>query len=247
MDILNYFDRTEKYLELINPTSIEKIMKLGRVLRLNENSRVIDFGCGYAEMLLKWANEFGISGIGIEIRQKVCDRAKEKINENGLDEKIRVFCGIGSEYRFEENKYDAATCIGATFIWSGFQSAIQAMKPAIKTGGRLAIGEAYWLKKDIPAELAERMPGTTTESDILKIARQEGFDFEFIIRSSYDDWDNYETSNWLGGLQWIEENPNHPQRQDMLDMVRSEQDLYINYTREYVGWAIYVLKPMIVD
>lgn len=243
MDILDYFDKSEQYIELINPTSIEKIMKLGRVLRLNRDSRVIDFGCGYAEMLVKWAVEFGISGIGIEIRQKVCDSADKKIAGNGLDEKIKVFCGNGSEYRFQEKEFDVASCLGATFIWSGFKSAIQAMKPAIKTNGRLAIGEAYWLKEDIPANLAERMKDVETESEMLKIARREGFDLEFIIRASNDDWDNYEASNWLGALQWIEENPGHPQRQDMIDMVRSSQDFYINYSREYIGWAIYVLKP----
>jgi trans-aconitate methyltransferase len=116
------------------------------------------------------------------------------------------------------------------------------MKPAIRNSGRLAIGEVYRLKGDIQAEYAERLTGVTTEPELLTIARQEGFDFEFIIRASQDDWDNYETSNWLGVLQWIEENPEHLQRQDMIDMLHSEQDLYIKCTREYLGWAMYVLK-----
>ena len=244
MNFFDYVNRAERNIELINPTSIEKIMKLGEVLSLNENSRVIDFGCGYAEMLVQWAGKFGISGIGIDIREQACLRARKKIAEKGFSERIEIFCGKGADFEFEEHGYDVATCIGASFIWKGFQTAIQAMRSAIKPGGRLAIGEAYWRKRDVPEVYIKEIPDATTEPEMLKIARQEGYDFEFIIRASDDDWDNYETSNWLGAMQWIEENPDHPERQDMIDMLHREQDLYINYTREYLGWAIYVLKPV---
>jgi len=245
MDFFDYGNRAEHNIELVNPSSIEKIIRLGKVLSLNESSRIIDFGCGYAEMLVHWASEFGISGVGIDIREQACRRARKKIAEKGLNKRIEVVCGKGADYKFKEHEFDIATCIGATFIWEGFRSAIQAMKLAIKPGGSLVIGEVYWLKSDIPKELVERMPAVTTESEMLKIARQEGFDFKFIIRASDDDWDNYETSNWVGALKWIEENPEHPQRQDMIDMLHREQDLYINYTRKYIGWAMYVLKPAV--
>lgn len=245
MDFFEYVDRAERNIEIVNPSSLDKIIKLGEVLDLNASSRIIDFGCGYAEMLIQWATKFGISGVGIDIRDQACKRAKEKIAEKGLNKRIEIVCGKGADYRFKEHEFDVASCIGSTFIWEGFRSAIKAMKPAIKPGGSLVIGEVYWQQSDIPKELVERMPSVTTESEMLKIARQEGFDFEFIIRASDDDWDNYETSNWVGARKWINENPEHPQRQDMIDMLRREQDSYIDFTRKYIGWAMYVLTPAV--
>ena len=60
---------------------------------------------------------------------------------------------------------------------------------------------------------------------------------------SRDDWDRYESGNWVGLLRWIEENRNHPERQAVIDRLHNSQDEYFRYGRQYFGWAIYVLDP----
>ena len=113
---MNFFDLvniSERYMELVNPSTAEKMLTLGKFLRLHEGSRVIDFGCGYAEALVLWAERFGILGIGVDIREHACERARKKVSDRGLSDRIEIVCGRGSEYLFEEGAFDAATCIGA--------------------------------------------------------------------------------------------------------------------------------------
>lgn len=230
-------------MEIVNPSSPEKVLKLGRSLRLREGSRVIDFGCGYAEPLLLWAEAFGISGIGIDVRQAACDRAREKLEAKGLSERIEIVCASGAEYPFETAAFDAATCIGATFIWGGFQPAVRAMKGAIRQGGRLGVGEPYWRHANVPQEVRELDPEIPFEPDILQAARAEGFELETIIRSGLDDWDRYQSDNWHGLILWLEENPDHPEREQVYHFLRRQQDEYFTYGREHLGWAMMALVP----
>ena len=244
MEFFDLVNISERYIELVNPTTPEKVVKLGDVLGLRENSRVIDFGCGYAEALVLWAERFGIQGTGIDVREHACERARQKVATHGLSERIEIVCANGAQYAFEENVFDAATCLGASFIWGDFRKTVQAMRRAVHPSGRLGIGEPYWRRDCVPPEYAARNPSFQRETDLLRIAREEGFDLGYVLRSSHDDWDRYQADNWRGLLTWLEENPGHPEREQVTAHLRANQDDYLRYGREYLGWAMYVLVPM---
>ena len=245
MDFFDLVTISERTMELVNPSTPEKILKLGRFLRLQEGSRVIDFGCGYAEALVLWAEAYGISGVGIDIRQSACDRARQKVEARGLAERIEIICAKGAEYAFETAAFDAATCIGASFIWGGFQPTVRAMKRAIRKGGRLAVGEPYWRHAGVPREVRDREPEIPFEPDILRAMRAEGFDLETVLRASLDDWDRYQSGDWHGLILWLEENPDHPDRDQVINHLRQQQDEYLAYGREHIGWAMMVLAPAV--
>ena len=74
MEFFDLMSISHRYMEILNPSSSEKIIKLGKLLKLKKGNRVIDFGCGCAEPLILWAEEFGITGIGIDISEDFCDQ-----------------------------------------------------------------------------------------------------------------------------------------------------------------------------
>ncbi len=243
MDFFELMSISHRYMEILNPSTPEKIIKLGKILRLKEGSRVIDFGCGCAEPLVLWAEEFGISGIGIDISEDFCDRARKKLAEKGLAKRIEIVCCPGTDYRFQEGSFDAATCIGATFVFGGYRQTIQAMKNAIKSTGRLGIGETYWRSHSVPPEYAQSQTSTHLEEELLQIAREEGFEVEYVVRASHDDWDRYSADNWHGLIRWLEANPGHLERKQVIDHLHQTQGDYFRYEREYMGWAMYLLTP----
>jgi ubiquinone/menaquinone biosynthesis C-methylase UbiE len=242
MEFFELKDISERFFELLNPTSTEKILQVGEILGFKPGSRVIDFGCGFGECLVLWAENFGINGVGIDIRPYACERAKNKIKCHGLDSRIEIICGDAAEYRYEPESFDSATCIGATFIWGNLGQAIRGMKPSVKPGAKLAIGECHLLKSDPPAEYIKIIGEIFRENDLLRFARDEGYDFEYVIRSTHEDWDRLECSNWQGLLRWIEENSDHPERDEVIKHLHASQDEYLTWGREYLGWAIYILN-----
>ncbi len=243
MEWFDYYDIAERFIELINPTTNAKMMQLAEILGLKPNQQVIDFGCGYAEMLTLWAQKHGIKGIGIDIRSNACKRAEKKIIDNNIQESIKVVCGNAKEYTFEPYKYDFACCIGATFIWGGWGETIEGMRKAIVPHGKLVIGELHWQNEYIPAPIFRNTPGTLTELELWQMAMDKGYEIEYLLRSSQEEWDNYNASNWRGLIHWIQENSSHPERDQVVKFLHTEQEEYFRYTKDNFGWAIYVLTP----
>jgi ubiquinone/menaquinone biosynthesis C-methylase UbiE len=244
MDFFELMGISHRYMEILDPSTSEKIIKLGRLLKLKKGSRVIDFGCGCAEPLTLWAEEFGITGIGIDISKDFCDRARDKLVKRGLSGQIEIVCAPAADYVFEEGTFDAATCIGATFAFGGFQQTIQALKRAVHQNGRLGIGETHWLSSQINPEYAQKQTTTHTELELAQFARSEGFELESIIRASRDDWDRYMSDSWYALVRWLEENPNHPDHEQVFKHFRTDQDDYLQFHSQYMGWAMYCLTSI---
>lgn len=243
MEFLDLKDISERDLELINPTSAEKIITVGSFAGLAPGKRLIDFGTGTGEPLALWADYFGISGIGIDIRPLACERAREKMKKRGVKDRVEIVCENGAEYAFTPHSFDVVCCLGASFIWGGFQPTLQAMARAAAPGGKLIIGEPYWHRQPEAGDEAQQDIEVHTEYELLQIIRQEGWELAYVVRASRDDWDRYEAGNWQGLLRWLQENPDHPERQVVLDHLREIQDWYLRFGREFLGWAIYVLEP----
>ncbi len=243
MEFMDLMSISHRYMEILGPSTPEKIIKLGKVLQLKKGSRVIDFGCGCAEPLALWAEEFGITGIGVDISEDFCDRARQKLTSKGLSDRIKIVCSSGADYKFEEGAFDAATCIGATFIFGGYLQTVQAMKRAVRQNGRLGIGETHWLSDQVNPVYAQKQTTTHTEMELVQFTRNESFELEHIIRASYDDWDRYMSDSWYGLIRWLEENPTHPDYEQVFNYFRADQDEYLQYLRQNLGWAMYCLAP----
>ena len=245
MDDLDLYTIGERDIELVNPTSPEKIILVGKMLGMGPGKTVIDFGAGYAEPLIIWAEHFGISGVGVELREACCERARKKITARGLGARLKIVQADGSKYKLKDT-YDFAVCVGASFIWGGFGPTVRNLKKAVRPGGKIAVGEPYWNSLPAPKAYVKRMGDYKiyTEQELVELARKEDYDFEYIVRSNLDDWDRYETGNWYGHQKWLEENPHHPDRKQVIDWLHKNQEEYLRWGRQYLGWAVYLMRPL---
>ena len=92
MDIWQLIDISEQNLALVNPIAPQKVIEAGQAAGLNQDSRVIEFGAGYGEILKIWGKAFGISGLGVEIRETACQRAKTSLAGAGVQNQISIVC-----------------------------------------------------------------------------------------------------------------------------------------------------------
>ena len=244
MNFLEIKNISDRFMDLINPISPEKIIQVGQAMGLQEGDQVLDMGSGFGELLVLWAEHFGIQGVGVEVRAPACKRAQAKINQRGLSDRLRIVCQNAAEYPIQANRYDAVTCLGATFIWDGFRGAIQNLKPVLRTGGHLVMGEPYWRRSQVPPEIAEQHQ-IHQEIALLEIIREESMTLKYLVRASESDWDRYESEDWLGLVDWLGNHPDHPDREVIQSHFLKEQEEYLRYGREYIGWAIYVLTSAI--
>jgi len=237
----------EKGMTLANPCTAEKIVSVGKALGLQEGHCVLDLACGYGEMLALWAEHFAITGVGVDIREEACSRARESLNGRCLGDRIEIVCANAAVYKPKDTKFSAVAAIGASSVWGGYQGTLRATRQIVGSRGHLAIGMPYLLSDSTPEEYRQRCGHVRSEYELLQITRAEGFDFSCIVRASHEDQDRYEGEQWANLIEWIDGNARHPERQEAIDHLHRIQDQYLEHRRANEGWAIYVLSPSTYD
>jgi SAM-dependent methyltransferase len=236
-----FFAVVEREHELQNPTSAEKIVLLGERLRLGAHSHVFDVASGRGGPAVLLARTFGCRVTCVERSEDFHDAARQRVEEAGVADLVELVLGDALAYPLEPERYDAALCLGATFVWGGLDETLAALAPAVRSGGFVAVGEPYWRAWPLPQGY-EPGPGHDFVTLPETVARVEaaGLDPTGLICSSLDDWDRYETLHWLAADEWLREHPDDPEAAAIRARVDADREHYLRYQRDLLGWAIVV-------
>jgi SAM-dependent methyltransferase len=224
--------------ELQNPTSDEKIRLLGSYLRLTGESRVLDVACGKGGPALLLAGTYGCHVSGIEIRPAFAEEARQRAAALGLDSRVEVRTADAATADFEPNAFDAALCLGASFVWGTIADAASALQPFVRPRGFVAIGEPFWRRWPLPESVdPESFVGLADT-----VARLEGAGYALtgIVAASEDDWDRYESLQWRALEEWLDRRPEDGEIAEIRARHDRRRSDYVRFHRELRGWAIFV-------
>lgn len=238
--IPRYYVVAESGHELQNPTSPEKLTLLGRRLGLGPGSRVLDVASGRGGPAILLAAETGCSVHGIEVSPEFHAAAVERAAEAGLADRVTFDCADAAGATFDTEAYDAALCLGASFVFGGLVQTIDVLEPAVRPGGFVVVGEPYWRRLPLPADYADRGDPWTTLEGTVVVFETTGIPVVSVIASSEDDWDRYETLHWLAVERWLEANADDPDAAEVRAWHEASKRTYLRYGREHLGWAILV-------
>jgi SAM-dependent methyltransferase len=238
--IPRYYVVAESEHEIQNPTSAEKLRLLGRRLGLGPESRVLDVASGRGGPALLLAGELGCRVEGIELAPEFHAAAVARAAEAGLSERVSFRLGEARAVELEPEGYDAALCLGASFVYGGLADTVEALAPAVRPGGHVAVGEPYWRRLPLPEDYADRDQPFTTLAGTVLAFETAGLPVVSVIASSEDDWDRYETLHWRAVERWLAASPDHPDAADIRARHEHEKANYLRYGRELLGWAVFV-------
>jgi SAM-dependent methyltransferase len=227
--------------EIQNPTSADKIRLLGEVLGLGPGSHVLDLAAGTGGPAVLLAGTFGCRLTCVERAPEFVAAARERVAAAGLDDRIEIVEADASTY--ELGRYDAALCLGATFVFGGLVPTLERLRPAAPI---LAVGEPYWRVWPLPP--AADGPRRTDEEEWLPLAQtverveSTGVRVVSLISSSEDDWDRYESLHWQTLDTWLAANPGHPQAEEFRQRGADHRARYLAWERTAMGWAIFVCR-----
>lgn len=237
--IPRYFVVAEAEHELQNPTSEEKLLLLGARLGLGPGSRVLDVASGRGGPAVLLAREYGCTVDGIEIAPEFHAVAVERAADTGVADRVSFRLGDAARADLEPGSYDAALCLGASFVYGGLADTVDALAPAVRPGGYLAVGEPYWRRLPLSQDDEDRGdPWTTLEGTVVVFETSE-LPVVTVIASSEDDWDRYETLHWRAVEQWLVANSDDPDAAEIRTRHEREKRTYLRHGREYLGWAIF--------
>jgi len=208
------------------------------------HARVADLGCGWAELLLRMlAAEGTATGVGIDTDAGAIERGLAAAAARGLRDRVRL--EVADIAAMTSGPADVVLCIGASYAWAGVRPALQAIRPLLRPGGRLLLGEPYWERPPGPQALAAlgAVAGDLGSlADLTDLAVACGYGITAVATASTGEWDAYE-SGWCGGLErWLLHHPCSPRA----DRVRAAADRHrqgwLNGRRGTLGFAYLTLS-----
>jgi SAM-dependent methyltransferase len=234
-----YHAVVEREHELQNPTSAEKIRLLGERLRLGPRSHVLDVASGRGGPALVLAGAFGCRITCVERAEEFHTVARRRVAEAGLEGLIELVHADASAFPLEPERYDAALCLGASFVWDGLAGTLQALVPSVRPRGFVAVGEPYWRTWPLPDGFRpEEGYEFVTLAETVERFEAAGLEPVTVIDASLDDWDRYETLHWLAADEWLHEHPDDPDAQEIRARVEADRRRYLRWQRDLLGWAI---------
>ncbi|EJU8848290.1 SAM-dependent methyltransferase [Salmonella enterica] len=245
MDIPRIFTISESEHRIHNPFTPEKYATLGHVLRMKPGMRILDLGSGSGEMLCTWARDYGVTGTGIDISPLFTTQAKQRAEELGVSEFVHFIHNDVAGY-IDEEKYDVAACIGATWIAGGVAGTIDLLTKSLKPGGIILIGEPYW--RQVPeTEESAHACGVSSVADFRPLPElvaffdQLDYDVVEMVLADQQGWDRYEAAKWMTMRRWLKENPDDEFAQEVRTELTVAPKRHVTWTREYFGWGIFAL------
>lgn len=231
-----------------NPLSETKLMGILQKSDLQPQAKVIDIGAGKCELLIRLVEQYQVKATGIELYEGAIEEAKrnaeDRIPQDTID--FIVDDANAAVAKLSPGDFDLALCIGSTHALGGLKPTLQTLSRLVKKGGYLLIGEGYWKQSPDPAYLEAL--GGAEESELnshagnVMLAEELGLAPLWSYVTSDDEWDAYE---WLYSSSiesFCYEHPDDPDREAMLERIRSWRRTYLTWGRDTLGFGLYLFR-----
>ena len=243
---LRHHEIAETDHRILNPFSEAKLRLLGEVAEVRAGMRHLDLACGKGELLCRWAEWFGTSGVGVDLSAVFAGAARARSAELGVADRVEVIEGDAAAYVAEPGAFDLVSCLGATWIGGGLAGTLALMRPALRPGGTMLVGEPYWIEPPPPEAIEAEGVGPDDFTSLAGTADRiadTGYELVEMVLASQDDWDRYEAVQWATITRWLAANPGDPDHAAMVAFRDRGRRTYLAWGRRYLGWGVFVVLP----
>jgi SAM-dependent methyltransferase len=226
-----------------NPISAAKIERVLDLLSLDETSRVLDLGCGRAELALRIIERFGSTVVAVDHSEFMLDAARERAQWTGVLGKLQLDDSDIRNFAADPETFHLTVMLGAGGIAGGMAGICRQLKEWTRGGGYILIGDGYWRRKPHPGYL-RFLGGSGTQFLDHRGNVQAGVAAGLIpmhaTTATTDEWDEYEWKYCRSIERYAREQPVDPDVPAMLERIRRWRDAYLRWGRDTLGFALYL-------
>src|SRR5262249_47519240 len=143
---------------ICNPVDVEKVDAVLDLLDLPPGARVLDAGCGKAEILIRLierragglVGSAGITGIGVDRSARFLEEGHRSAARRVASGSLELIEGDVVAYLKDTvagsgvgagavGSFDAALCTGSTHAFGGFRQTLRALARVVRPGGEILI------------------------------------------------------------------------------------------------------------
>ncbi|WP_345574403.1 SAM-dependent methyltransferase [Nonomuraea rosea] len=243
---LRFHEIAESRHRILNPLTDDKLDLLGVICRIPAGARQLDLACGKGEMLSRWAADYGLRGVGVDISKVFLNDARSRAENLGVADRVDFIEADAGTYKDTSEPYDIVSCIGATWIGGGLQGTLSLLRPQLRPEGIALVGECYWASPPPPEAsaalgMSEEVTSLAGTAESIEAA---GFELLEMVMANQDSWDRYVASQWWTISDWLRDNPADPDASAMRGFLAQSRRAHLEYGRRYLGWGVFVVRPV---
>ncbi|MGH3092619.1 MAG: SAM-dependent methyltransferase [Gaiellaceae bacterium] len=229
-----------------NPLNEKEVDALVERLPLGGAARVVDLGCGKAELLIRILERHDASAVGVDLSPYFLAEARGEAARRAPGACLELREEDVARTRLEPESFDLAIAVGVGGIWNGYGEALRTLARLVPPGGHVLLGEGYWRREPSAAYLealgAER-DELAGHDGLVAAAREAGLELVEALESSETDWERYERRWAQNGERWAADHPEHPEREELLAWIGNGRHRFERLGgRETLGFGLFLFR-----
>jgi SAM-dependent methyltransferase len=226
-----------------NPISEDTIDTLIGLLPLGASDRALDVGCGRGELLIRLAEATGAHGFGLDSSEAQIARARHEAATRLPATDMLFETRDGGTLVAPAGSFALAACVGSSHALGGLVPTLERLSELVRPGGHVVVGEGYWIRPPLPAEL-EILGASEDElpdlPGLLAAGDGHGLRPVYLASATDEDWRRYEWAYVLNLETYAAANPDEPGIQlvrDRAEFARTRRLLAARHG-ESLGFAL---------
>jgi len=127
--------------------------ELGGLCHIDQDSHVLDVGCGVGVTPCFLAKRYGCRVLGVDIRARMVERSEERARREGVADRVAFRVADAQGLPFEDELFDAVITESVTSFPADKQRAVNEYVRVTRPGGYVGLAESTWLETPPPPEL----------------------------------------------------------------------------------------------
>jgi len=231
--------------DFCNPVGSEKVDRMLALLELTAGQRVVDIGCGKAELLIRLVERSRVSGVGIDLNPHWLGEGRARAASRVPDGDLTLLQMDVADFMGQEESFDVGVCIGATHAYGSYRKTLKTLPRLVRPGGLVLVGEGYW-KRDPDADylmaLGAQREEFTDHKGNIEAGVEEGLTPLYSQVSSEDDWDHYEGLYVRAIERFASSYPDDPDSEEMTARIRRWRTIFHRWGRSTLGFGLYLFQ-----
>ncbi|MGE3073919.1 MAG: class I SAM-dependent methyltransferase [Dehalococcoidia bacterium] len=135
-----------------HPGGLDLTLRLGRLLQLGPESRVLDVACGRGTSAIALARAFGCSVHGVDLGAANIEAARDAARQVGVDRLLSFEVGDAEALPCTDASFDAVLCECAFCTFPSKEAAAAEFARVLRPGGKLGVSDIT-RQGELPTEL----------------------------------------------------------------------------------------------
>jgi len=223
------------------------IKALNFIDHLNNESRIVDLGCGTGGQTMVLAMNAPGQITGIDLFPLFIDLFNRNAGKLNLQNRVKGIMGSMDNLSFQNEELDLIWCEGAIYN-IGFERGLNEWRKFLKTGGYVAVTEASWFTDERPAEIdafwQDAYPGIDTIPNKVAQMQKAGYIPVATFILPENCWtEHFYVLQVAAQEAFLMKYSGNKPAEDFIAYQRHEAQLYNRY-KAYYGYVFYIGKKI---